>query len=289
MKVGIIGVGVVGGTLQRWFAAHTKHTVVLLDPPQGLHGNLSGCEHIFVSVPVPADEVGQDLSLLSGAIAEAKRHTQNVYIRSTVLPGTNNHFGTHAMPEFLTERRSDADFRDLPIVVGGVTREMAFDELFPGKQIIQVSNLEAEIAKFAHNCFGAMKVTYFNIINEFVTGVGADYQNVLRAANITGFLGEQHMQVPGPDGKYGYGGKCFPENIKAFENLLKHTRFNMQLPALFIHAIKLLNDQYRTRGERQHGRPVDGDSRDEQIRGADTSVLQLRPSARAPSESVDAI
>jgi len=263
MKVGIIGVGVVGGTLQRWFAAHTKHEVVLFDPPQNLFGDLRHCEHIFVSVPVPANEIGQDLSILTGAIAMAKDVTDNVYIRSTVLPGTNNHFGTHAMPEFLTERRCDADFRDLPIVVGGVDREMAFDELFPGKQIIKVSNLEAELAKFTHNCFGAMKVTYFNIINEFATGVGADYQKVLRAANITGFLGEQHMQVPGPDGKYGYGGKCFPENIAAFENLLKHTRFNMQLPALFIHAIKLLNDQYRTRGEREHGRPTDRDSRNE--------------------------
>ena len=57
MKVGIIGVGVVGGTLQRWFAAHTKHTVVLLDPPQGLHGNLSGCEHIFAQNRNDADAI----------------------------------------------------------------------------------------------------------------------------------------------------------------------------------------------------------------------------------------
>lgn len=245
MRIGIIGVGVVGGTLLDWFHTRTSHDVKLRDPFKGFHDSLEGCEHIFISVPVPARDMGQDLSNLRSAVLLAKQYTNNVFIRSTVLPGTNDTLGTIAMPEFLTERTARQDFEDLPIIVGKAHKNINLEDVFPGKEIIFMSNTEAELAKFTHNCFGAMKVTYFNIIEELSRKFNANYKQVLAASFITGFIEPQHTQVPGPDGKKGYGGKCFPENIDAMRRFLSNPELNMRSAHDFFSAIDLLNAKHR--------------------------------------------
>lgn len=247
MKIGIIGLGVVGGTLKRWLENHTTHEIRAYDPPLGLKDSLLGCEFIFVSVPVPANSQGQDLRILTEAVRLAKSYTRNVFIRSTVLPGTNDALDTFAMPEFLTERQAYKDFCELPIIVGGGGfSPRNLEEVFPGKTIHRITNAEAELAKFTHNCFGAMKVTYFNIVEELCRKFSADYPQVLSAAMTTGFIEPTHTLVPGPDGKRGYGGKCFPENMAALEAFLgARDDLGMQAARVFFEAIQALNWDYR--------------------------------------------
>lgn len=246
MKLGLIGIGTVGGTLKKYFQEKTKHEIVCRDPDKGLNDSFDGVDAAFISVPVPPADDGQDLKLLKEAVSFAQKYTDNVFIRSTVLPGTNDLLGTIACPEFLTERRAFADMCELPILVGRPQKNIPdveiIKEIFPNKDIIMVSNAEAELAKFTHNCFGAMKVTYFNIIHEACKNIGADYTKVLKAAQITGFIGSEHTQVPGPDGHKGYGGKCFPENIEAFRRYL-HKKDNKAFD--FFSAIETLNFQHR--------------------------------------------
>lgn len=241
MKLGIIGCGVVGGTLYKWLEKNTTHTLVRFDPGLSLYDNLDGCDAIFVSVPVPANESGQDLTILTEAVTRAKQFTSNVYIRSTVLPGTNDKLGTFAMPEFLTERCAYEEFDRLPILVGNDAGMI--QKIFPDKKKIYVTNVEAELAKFTHNCFGAMKVTYFNIIEELSRSLSADYANVLMASMLTGFIELQHTMVPGPDGKRGYGGSCFPHNIEAITGFLA-SKWRYQQCGFF-EAIKNLNHHFR--------------------------------------------
>ncbi len=244
MKIGLIGVGTVGGTLKKYFQEKTDHDLACHDPDKGLSDSFEEVEAVFISVPVRPSNDGQDLSTLKNAVSFAHRFTRNVFIRSTVLPGTNDLLGTVACPEFLTERFAYNDMCNLPILVGGGAD---IGEIFPGKKIIKVSNKEAEMAKFAHNCFGAMKVTYFNMIHEICKSIGADYDNVRNAAMITGYIEKEHTQVPGPDGKYGYGGKCFPENIWAFEKYLSRPEFNPEVFFMsdFIGLIGLMNEDFR--------------------------------------------
>src|SRR3990167_8693371 len=116
--VGIVGVGVVGGTLAKWFKEHTDHDVRLDDPQKGHLDFLEDCEAIFISVPVPASPNGQDFKILEEAVSLAKKHTDKVFIRSTVLPGTNDRLGTISMPEFLTERQAYSDITKYPILCG---------------------------------------------------------------------------------------------------------------------------------------------------------------------------
>ncbi len=245
MRIGLIGCGTVGGTLRRWLANNTSHELVCWDPGKNLTDDLTGVDAIFISVPVPPAEAGQDLTTLIQAVNMAKRFTEVVFIRSTVLPGTSDALKCISCPEFLTARRADQDMFDLPILVGEIDRDFVA-HIFTGKIIYSMLNIECELSKFAHNCFGAMKVTYFNIISDIAGRIGADYNNVLTGAGLTGFIEKEHTQVPGPDGRYGYGGTCFPQNIEAFKQFLSfiglHREFGM------FKNIQDLNRSHRTGG-----------------------------------------
>lgn len=246
MKIGIIGLGAVGGTLYRWFEKNTDHIIMRVDPKLGHKDNLSGCDAIFVSVPVPSTGYGQDRSILYECIKQAKYFTSKVFIRSTVLPGTNDDLGTIALPEFLTERRADLDMDRLPVLFGNCDKAFA-DLLFPNKEKIFMSNIEAELAKFTHNCFGAMKVNYFNMISHVCSRLNIDFNKVKDGAFLTGFIEPTHTQVPGHDGQLGYGGKCFPENMQAFH---KYLLLNLNMPSEsgLIKSIEHMNYKYRTMG-----------------------------------------
>jgi len=242
MQIGIIGVGVVGGTLKRWFSEHTKHDVRCVDPHKGMNDDLEGCSAIFISVPVPATPSGQDLKILKEAVALAKKYTSFVFIRSTVLPGTNDMLGTISMPEFLTERRAYEDLCRLPVLVGNCDGKL-IHYIFPEKNVVMLKNTEAELAKFAHNCFGAWKVSYFNIIHQICRITGSDFDAVKFAASLTGFIEPSHTQVPGHDGFLGYGGKCFPENMEALKGYL-HDK-DMTTESTIFGLIEMMNKVYR--------------------------------------------
>lgn len=215
MKIGIIGVGTVGGTLRDYLKDFSKHDIALWDPAKKMKDDLTGSDAIFISIPVNATYNGQDLDKLSDVVKFAKKYSDQVFIRSTVLPGTNDILGTFSMPEFLTARRAYHDMVRYPIVVSKLANKEVLNAIFQGKNMIFASNVECELAKYMHNCFGAFKVTYFNIFKRLCDFHYADFNNVKKAGNITGYLGYEHMNVPGHDGKFGYGGTCFPQNINA--------------------------------------------------------------------------
>lgn len=222
MKIGIIGVGVVGQALAKWLQSNTSHEVAKWDPSKGMKDDLRKSDAIFICIPVHPAPEGQDQFQLENCVNMAKGFSEKVFIRSTVLPGTNDRFGTISCPEFLTARIADAEMERLPVLVGDVD-PVFISEVFPTKSITIVRNSEAELAKFAHNCFGAMKVTYFNLIYKMCQDLDLYYENVKDGFLLSGFINEPHTMVPGPDGKLGYSGSCFPENMEAFESFLDRT------------------------------------------------------------------
>lgn len=223
MKIGIIGVGIVGGALAQWLEINTNHLIVKWDPMKGLKEDLRVCDAIFICIPVRPAANGQDQSDLEKTVNFAKSFSENVFIRSTVLPGTNDRLGTIACPEFLTARVAHDEMDRLPILVGDCNPDL-IKKIFESKPIYMMRNKEAELSKFAHNCFGAMKVTYFNIIHRLSQDLGIDYENVRNGILMSSFINEPHTMVPGPDGKFGYGGACFPENMKAMTAWLSNDR-----------------------------------------------------------------
>lgn len=227
MRVSIYGYGVVGKALSTWLDTKTTHHQSIVDPDKFQHEDTIDSQAIFICIPVPTlEDRTQDLTAVREIIKRERGLNRNapIFLKSTVLPGTCDQLSYEfdmtviALPEFLSERTAYQDFDRQPILAGGMDRictSRLLSRLFPGKEIISVRNSEAELAKYVHNCFGAMKVNYFNMVEEICNTFGLDYLNVVRAARLTGYIEKTHTQVPGHDG-YGFGGKCFPKDLKAF-------------------------------------------------------------------------
>lgn len=243
-NVGIVGCGVIGGALKEWLENHTEHTVFVSDPPKGYNDDLSTCDVIFMSLHVPTEKDGtQDLSLYKSLLRTLPDHTP-IFIRTSILPGTSAQLAqetgkeVYFMPEFLTERTSVSDFEHQDIIF--TAHVDLLKEIFPGKKYQVMSSIEAEIAKYVHNVFGALKVTYFNAVYDYCQKMGADYKTVQKGVLMSGYINPTHTFVPGPDGKFGYGGKCFPKDVNAFAKATEQESLGKILA-----VIAPLNDKFR--------------------------------------------
>ena len=244
INIGVVGCGVIGGALIDWVERNNPNVNVLkVDPPKGLNDDLSTADVIFISIHIPTEPDGtQDLKLLEQIVSNAPNVP--IFIRTTLLPGTCKMLSekynkdVNFMPEFLTERTAVADFNYQPVIFSNHFELLK--KIFVGKEYLEMTTLEAEITKYAHNVFGALKVTYFNGINELCQKLGANYDVIQKGCLLSGYINKPHTDVPGPDGKFGYGGKCFPKDVNAFIDFLDGTQLQK-----IIALLPEINDGYR--------------------------------------------
>ena len=232
-EIGIIGQGFVGGSIKSFFKnkleTHTfdinrKCTCSSLDEL------VKKSELIFVCLPTPMYEDGScDLSIISNTIKTIKDTDSDkiVVIKSTVVPGTVqkliDSYDENIIfnPEFLTEANAANDFEMQDrIILGGYGEalrkcEEFFTHYFQNSKIILCSPTEAELVKYVTNTFLTTKVAYANEIYNICKILEVDYNNLSEIFTLDKRLGKSHWNVPGPDGKYGYGGSCFPKDINA--------------------------------------------------------------------------
>ena len=78
--------------------------------------------------------------------------------------------------------------------------------------------ISASLIKYSINTFLSTKVIFFNeLFNVFnKSGTKDTWENFINIMSNDKRIGNSHMQVPGPDGKFGYGGACFPKDSNAF-------------------------------------------------------------------------
>ena len=245
MKIGIIGCGFIGTALKVWLKENNPNVKTFVsDPPKGMNDDISNCDAYFIQIHLPTEDDGtQDLSLMTQIISKLPED-KPIWIRTTILPGTSKKLTqltgrqVHHMPEFLTERTYIEDFKWQPMVFTDDIELLK--KIFPGKKHIDMTSAEAEMVKYAHNVFGALKVTYFNCIYDICKKEGLDYQKVREGVLGSTYINDVHTQVPGPDGKYGYGGKCFPKDVDAFEKLYRDAPIGMLL-----NPVRVLNSIFR--------------------------------------------
>ena len=245
MKIGIIGCGFIGTALKVWLKENNPNVETFVsDPPKGMNDDISNCDAYFIQIHLPTEDDGtQDLSLMTQIISKLPED-KPIWIRTTILPGTSKKLTqltgrqVHHMPEFLTERTYIEDFKWQPMVFTDDIELL--EKIFPGKKHIDMTSSEAEMVKYAHNVFGALKVTYFNCIYDICKKEGLDYQTVREGVLGSTYINDVHTQVPGPDGKYGYGGKCFPKDVDAFEKLYRDAPIGMLL-----NPVRVLNSIFR--------------------------------------------
>mgnify|MGYP003647806668 CR=1 FL=1 len=233
-KIGIIGNGFVGNSIAFGFSPTHEIRVHDKDPKRNLNTieEVLECNFIFVAVPTPMNEDGSiSLKIVEKALQEiSDKNTKNniVILKSTLVPGSTNNFikqfpklNIIFNPEFLTERTAKLDFlTQARIILGGakkLTKRVAklFEERFMHSYIIETDTVTAEMVKYMNNVFFACKVSIMNEMKLMCDAVGADWNNALKGFAADQRIGDSHLNVPGPDGKYGFGGSCFPKDINA--------------------------------------------------------------------------
>ena len=81
---------------------------------------------------------------------------------------------------------------------------------------MHMTAMEASFVKYGINCFLATKVLWFNQFKDLIDDTDSKYNVIVNAIGLDPRIGHSHTQVPGPDGKKGFGGACFPKDTNAF-------------------------------------------------------------------------
>jgi len=246
-KIGIIGRGFVGSAVEFGFSAQTgcDASVKVYDKNPKLSSNsledtVNSSDFIFLSVPTPSNLDGSiNLDVISEALFAISKVTQSdniILIRSTIVPGTTQKFKEEYPklnlvfnPEFLTERSAKYDFiNQSRFILGGDKLHTAkVAELFRWRfgasvPVIETNFETAELIKYMNNCFFASKVSFLNEMKLISDKINADWDVAVEGFVRDGRIGHSHLSVPGPDGKLGFGGSCFPKDIQAIINFAKN-------------------------------------------------------------------
>ncbi len=251
-KIGIIGRGFVGSAVEFGFSAQTGCDAIVKvfdkDPKISLHSlseTINDSDFIFVSVPTPSNSDGSiNIDILHSVLSDINQINNSdniILIRSTITPGTTRKFEKEFPrlkfvfnPEFLTERSAKYDFiNQSRFILGGDkihTSKVA--SLFKWRfgysiPLIETNFETAELIKYMNNCFFATKVSFLNEMKLISDQIGSDWDVAVEGFQRDGRIGHSHLSVPGPDGKLGFGGSCFPKDIQAIIDFAQKLDVNL--------------------------------------------------------------
>ena len=202
---------------------------------------------LFVSVNTPQKEDGSaDMTFVesvSRTIADNLNDYKVVVEKSTVPVKTSMwikktitsckkkdvDFDVASNPEFLREGSAVSDFLNPDRIIIGVETEKARDILVKiyekFKDRILVTNIDtAEIIKHASNSYLALKISYINLIAELCEKTDADVNQVAKGMGFDSRIGSQFLKAG-----LGYGGSCFPKDIRALTKIGEDLGVNMNL------------------------------------------------------------
>jgi UDPglucose 6-dehydrogenase len=244
-KIGIVGRGFVGSAVQFGFSPNVGCDAELRvydkDKSKSTHSledTVNNSDFIFLSVPTPSNKDGSmNIDILEDVLSDIQsvntRSGNIVLIRSTITPGTTVKLAKKYTklnivfnPEFLTERSAKFDFiNQSRFIVGGRKRNTEkVAKLFKWRfgsstPVIETNFNTAEMIKYMNNCFFATKVSFLNEMKQVSDKCDVDWDMAVEGFVRDGRIGHTHLNVPGPDGKWGFGGSCFPKDVLAMIDL----------------------------------------------------------------------
>ena len=227
-----------------------------------LKDSIEGCEAAFIAVGTPPDEDGSaDLKYVVGVATEIGTYMQDymvVVTKSTVPVGTANKvrtalknalnerksnvdFDVASNPEFLKEGAAIDDFMKPDRIVIGVESDKAQEVmnrlykpfLLNGHPCIFMDIPSAEMTKYAANSMLATKISFMNDIANLCEIMGADVNMVRKGIGSDSRIGHKFI-YPG----IGYGGSCFPKDVKALIKTADEHGYSMQV----LKAVEQVND-----------------------------------------------
>ncbi len=172
------------------------------------------------------------------------KKTVQRYIKSPDIP-----YDVASNPEFLKEGSAVEDFLKPDRIVVGVESERAkkiFEELYKDFNcpIIFTDPATAELIKHASNSFLAMKISFINMVADLCERTGADIKLVADGMGYDKRIGREFLNAG-----IGYGGSCFPKDVKAFIRIAQNygldfgllrevDRINQERPIRFVEKVK---------------------------------------------------
>lgn len=238
---------------------------------------------VFMAVGTPEDkETGQaDLQYVFSAAETFGKHLNGYKIfvdKSTVPVGTaervteiiksvskgKHPFEVVSNPEFLREGAAVKDFLNPDRVVVGATSEKArkiMEHVYrpiarAGRPVMLTDVRSAEIIKYASNSFLAMKITFINEVANFCEIAGGNIKEVAKGMGYDNRIGSRFLYAG-----IGYGGSCFPKDVKAFIKTGQEHQANFRL----LEMVDEINDTQRLRpfaklqklwGEKMKGKTI---------------------------------
>lgn len=243
MKIGIVGLGVIGSACKYGFEK-LGHKVVFHDTKflnSNIH-NVYDSEICFICVPTPSNTDGScNTSIVENVVYDLKKINYKgiIAIKSTVVPTTTDkliketNLNICFVPEFLRERCAVTDFiENHDLLAIGTDNLDTFEVVkkchgtFP-KQIVQLSATEAEMLKYYSNTFNSLKVIFANEIYEVCEKIGANYTNIKNAYILRGTTKDTYLDVN--ENFRGYAGMCLPKDTKALDAFIKALNLDLKL------------------------------------------------------------
>jgi UDPglucose 6-dehydrogenase len=230
-----------------------------------LKDSIQGAEVVFIAVGTPPDEDGSaDLKYVlavAASVGEHMTHTLVVVTKSTVpvstaekvrkalaeqlaKRGSNLDFYVASNPEFLKEGAAIDDFMKPDRIVVGVDRPEAEELmrklykpfLMNGHPIYFMDIPSAEMTKYAANAMLATKISFMNDIANLCEIMGADVNMVRKGIGSDARIGTKFI-YPG----VGYGGSCFPKDVKALIKTAKENKYDMRI----LNAVENVNESQK--------------------------------------------
>jgi UDPglucose 6-dehydrogenase len=236
MKIGIVGVGVVGGACKFGFEL-LGHELFTHDIRLNTSiDDVLNTEVVFICVPSPSTDDGScDTSIVEEVILQLKnKHYSGVVaIKSTVEPGTTKRLVAETkmnicfVPEFLRERCAVTDFTENHDVCIIGTNDIDTFELvkechgnYPEK-FINLTPTEAEFCKYFNNIYNAMLIIFANSFYEACKSKDVNYTNVKNAVVNRKHIHGNYLECN--DNFRGFGGMCLPKDVSALAAMMKDT------------------------------------------------------------------
>lgn len=258
-KVGIVGLGYVGGAIKAAYEVNNKVNEIYtfdINPDRNpscgsLDELVSNASLIYVALPTPMNKEGHcDISIVESVVNEIckTKDFKIIIVKSTVPPGTTqrlqNKYTEHNIlfcPEFLTEANYINDYLHQDLMVVGISDRVAqttVDAILEEQvsviksvnHCVVVDSTAAEFYKYTANVFLATKVSFANEMDSIGKQYGIEWDAIKQMLILDKRMGKTHWNVPGPDGRAGFGGTCFPKDISAM--ISEARRMNVPIPLL---------------------------------------------------------
>ena len=237
LKLGIIGKGFVGSAVANGFDKDVDQFVVDTKLNNNTIKDLIEYDPslCFVCVPTPQQDthLDVDISIVRSVLTELneQKYKGIVIIKSTITPQHLTKFKKDFNlklvynPEFLTEANSLQDFIDPNMqILGGKWKDCeAVEKAYIRHSSVKivptfkVDLITASLIKYTINSWLATKVIFFNELKELfdTSSSHSSWEQFTDMLTRDPRIGNSHLQVPGPDGRLGFGGHCFPKDTNA--------------------------------------------------------------------------